>query len=224
MSGDGLVGLRVCFVIHNFDRGGSGRVAGHLARGFAERGMEVTILAFARGGPAEADVEAIAGTDVSIEYVAYPLGARPLDLAAGLPRLVRALRRRRPDVVIGAANNVAMVTAAAVRMAGLEGTRCYLKTTNPVASSRHRGIARRIRRWGYAAAFRMVDGVWTLSWDEAAEMMAAFPRFADRFRAVVNPYVTPAMLAVPTDTPRSRQMASRSSPLRGCRRRKGSTD
>ena len=39
--------VRVHFVIHSFDRGGSGRVAAYLARGFAECGMTValTILA-----------------------------------------------------------------------------------------------------------------------------------------------------------------------------------
>ena len=169
----------------------------YLARGFVAAGLDVTILVFCRGGPFEAQAEAIAGPDVAIEYVARDLGRRPLDLAAGLPRLVRRLRRDPPDVVIGAANNVALVTALAVRLAGSSGTRTYLKTTNPVASSRHHGIGRRLRHRGYAAAFRWVDGVWTLSADEADEMRPAFPRYADLFSAVVNPYVTPAMLAEP---------------------------
>ena len=188
---------RVAFVIHSFDRGGSGRVVAHLAHGFAAAGLEVTILAFCRGGAAEAQAEAIAGPDVAIDYFARDLGRRPLDLAAGLPRLVGRLRRDPPDVVIGAANNVAVVTAAAVRLAGMGATRCYLKTTNPVAGSRHRGIGRRVRDRSYRAAFRRADGVWTLSPDEADEMRAAFPRFADLFTPVVNPYVTPEMLAEP---------------------------
>ena len=192
---------RVAFVIHSFDRGGSGRVAAYLAHGFADQGLTAEILVVARGGPAEREAEAIAGAGVPITYLAKPKGRRALDLALGLPRLVRELRSRRPDVVIGAANNVALVTAAAVSLARLEGTRCYLKTTNPVAGSRHRGVAGAVRRLGYQATFPLVDGVWTLSEDEADEMQATFPRHAGLFRAVANPYVTPAMLARPAEPP-----------------------
>lgn len=196
-----LASLRVSFVIHNFDRGGSGRVVGHLARGFAARGMTVGIIAVSSGGPAEREVEAIAGPKVSIEYLGTSCGVRSLDLMVGLPRLVRKLREARPDIIIGAANNVAFALAAAVRLAGLENTRCYLKTTNPIASSRHRGLVRAIRRLAYSATFALADEVWTLSPDEADEMIAAFPRHRDRFRAVANPYVTPAMLAEPAVAP-----------------------
>lgn len=196
MTGD-LRGRRVAIVIHSFDRGGSGRVAGYLARGFAERGMAVDLLVFRSGGEVAADVTALAGPRVAIRHFGPRGGARALDLLLGLPRLTELLRSSRPDVVIAAANNVALVTAAAHRLAGTPAARLVLKTTNPIASSRHRGLIRRIRRWTYALAFNRASAVWTLSPDETREMVDAFPRHAPLFRDVANPYVTARMLAAP---------------------------
>ena len=188
-------GRRVSIVIHSFDRGGSGRVAGYLARGFADLGMVVELLVFARGGEVEEAVTGLVGPGVPIRYFGRLRGSRPLDLALGLPKLVRALRAGRPDIVIAAANNAALVTAIAFRLAKLGDAKLYLKTTNPIASSRHQGAIRKLRLWGYRAVFRWVTRVWTLSAEETREMVAAFPRYASLFRDVANPYVTPAMLA-----------------------------
>ncbi len=182
-------------VIHSFDRGGSGRVAGYLARGFADRGMAVDLIVFRAGGEVEQEATALAGHRVSIHYLGTRSRWRALDLVLGLPRLVRRLRELRPDMVLAAANNVAVVTALAGRMMGPSRVSTVIKTTNPIASSRHRGPVRLLRRWGYRLAFRWVDAVWTLSPDETREMKEAFPRQATLFRDVRNPYVTPAMLA-----------------------------
>ena len=195
---DSLEGLReprrVSVVLHTFDRGGSGRVAGYLARGFAEHGLDVELLVLCRGGDAERAVRQLVGDSAPIRFLGRLHGPRPLDLARGLPALVRALSSRRPDIVIAAANNVALVTAAAVRLAGLDRTELFLKTTNPIAGSRHRGMVRRLRRSTYDLAFRRIDGVWTLSPEETADMKHSFPRHSQLFRDVANPYVTDEML------------------------------
>lgn len=187
---------RVSLVLHTFSRGGSDRVAAHLARGFAERGMEVDLLVFARGGEVEGVLAELVGHDIPIRHLRRATGSRALDLTLGLPTLVRRLRADPPDALISTANNTALATAFAYRLAGLRG-RLFLKTTNPIASSRHRGVARAIRRWGYRLIFRWTTAVWTLSPQESGEMREAFPAFAPIFHDVVNPYVTPAMLARP---------------------------
>jgi glycosyltransferase involved in cell wall biosynthesis len=115
----------------------------------------------------------------------------------GLPKLTRILRREKPDVVVVCANNTALVSAFAYRRAGLSNSRLFLKTTNPIATSRHKGIARRIRLLSYRLIFPWADAVWTLSQEESAEMQEAFPTFQGLFRSVDNPYVTPAMFARP---------------------------
>lgn len=183
----------ISIVLHKFDRGGSPRVAAYLARGFAERGATVELVVFTGRGEVDDVIAPLAGPNVKLIYLSEPKGSRSLDLAAGLRGLAKHLKRTAPDVVIAAANNVAVVTAAAVRHAGLTSTRLFLKTTNPIASSRHRGLAKAVRRWSYRWAFARAEAVWTLSPSESEEMRAAFPEFSGLFRAVYNPYVTPEM-------------------------------
>lgn len=190
-----LPASRVSFILHKFSRGGSDRVAAYLARGFADLGMDVELVAFTRGGEVEGLLTDLVGSDIPIRYLGAFGGPRPLDLIRGLPALARHLRTHAPDTVISTANNTAWISAAALRMSGLRNCRLFLKTTNPIARSRHKGPVKWIRAAGYRRVFAMSDGVWPLSAEESVELRDEFPRFAPLFREVFNPYVTPAMLA-----------------------------
>ena len=182
----------VTFVLHKFRRGGSDRVAAHLARGFADSGYRVELVVFAKGGEVEQHLLDLVGT-VPVRFIGQAGRWRALDLARGLPAFVRHLRQARPEVILSTANNVALVSALSRSIARLSGSRLSLKTTNPIASSRHRGVAKWLRRWSYRWIFRSAARVWTLSEEETAEMRAAFPRSAPLFRSVFQPYVTDAM-------------------------------
>lgn len=190
-------GRKVALVLHKFSRGGSDRVASHLANGFVEAGLRVELVVLCRGGEVEAVLSDLLSPAVRVTCLGRESGSRVLDLVRGLPALARHLRREMPDAVISTANNTAWITALALKLARLPGTRLIFKTTNPVARSRHRGIGAWLRHQGYARAFRRVDAVWALSAEEAGELRAEFGKSADRFEAVVQPYVTPAMLAGP---------------------------
>lgn len=186
-------------VLHKFSRGGSDRVAAYLARGFFEAGMEVELVVFARGGEVEQVLLDLLG-DIPVHFLRPRTSrSRAFDLVAGLPGFVRHLRRRKPSVILSTANNTALISALGRKFSRMSGARLVLKTTNPIASSRHRGLARRIRLWSYRKVFRSTDAVWTLSDEETAEMIAQFPETADIFRAVGQPYVTSAMIARPAD-------------------------
>ncbi len=191
--------FRVTLVLHEFDRGGSGRVAAYLAGGFAAAGMDVDLVVMRQGGDVEQALVDLAGDGIPIHYLGPRRGPRALDLLARIPGLARYLKERAPSAIISCANNTALVVAAARHLAGQDEARLYLKTTNPIASSRHKGLVRWLRRWSYRIAFRHADGVWTLSDDETQEMRVAFPETAGIFRTVANPYVTPPMLAEPAD-------------------------
>lgn len=186
---------RVSFILHKFSRGGSDRVAAYLARGFADLGMDVELVVFTRGGEVEGLLAELVGSDIPIRYLGRFAGPRPLDLIRGLPALARHLAEHAPDTLISTANNTAWISAAALRRSGLLNCRLFLKTTNPIARSRHKGPVKWIRAAGYSRVFAMCDGVWSLSAEESAELRDEFPRFAPLFREVFNPYVTPAMLA-----------------------------
>ncbi|MBV9841334.1 MAG: glycosyltransferase [Sphingomonadaceae bacterium] len=173
-------------------------MAAYLATGFAAHGLNTELVIIARGGEAEGAIQPLISTSVAIQFLGDHGFTRPFDLLRRLPALVRSLRFTDPDVVVAAANNVALITAVALRFAGLRATRLYIKTTNPIASSRHRGLVRALRRYTYRFAFRRATAVWTLSADESREMREGFAEFSRLFRDVANPYVTPAMLAAPT--------------------------
>ena len=192
---------RVTLVLHKFDRGGSLRVAAYLARGFTDIGMDVELVAFTDQGEVDNIIVDLMGLDIPVVYLGASRGPRPLDLLLGLPKLVRHLRARAPDSIIAVANNTALISTVARAFADLPRSRLFLKTTNPIASSRHKNIAKGIRRWTYRRIFGSATAVWTLSAQESAEMRDAFPAFASLFHEVFNPYVTQAMLAPATDDP-----------------------
>lgn len=196
-SGRAGAGRKVALILHKFSCGGSDRVASHLANGFVKAGLRVELVVLCRGGEVEAVLSNLLSPAVCVTYLGRESGSRALDLVRGLPGLAKHLRREVPDAVISTANNTAWITAIALKLARLPGTRLIFKTTNPVARSRHRGIGAWLRHQGYARAFRGVDAVWALSVEEAGELRAEFGDSADRFEAVVQPYVTPAMLAGP---------------------------
>jgi len=196
MPTEPIAAPRISLILHKFSRGGSDRVAAYLATGFRDAGMAVELIILGRGGEVEGLLAETVG-DIPAHYLGTASSSRAWDLVRTFPALVRMLRAHRPDAIISTANNTALVSAWAVRLAGLRDTKVLLKTTNPIASSRHRGIAKALRRWTYRTIFAWTDSVWTLSADEAEEMRVAFPAFRDRFTDVANPYVTPAMLAAP---------------------------
>lgn len=187
----------VSLVLHKFSRGGSDRVAAYLARGFSEAGFPVELVVFAKGGEVENFLLDLLG-DIPVRFIGgRPSRLRSLDLIRGLPAFVRYLRARQPGVIISTANNTAIISALGRALARLRSARLILKTTNPIVSSRHRGLLRRIRLWSYGQVFRATDEVWTLSEEESAEMVAEFPVSARIFHAVAQPYVTAAMIDSP---------------------------
>jgi glycosyltransferase involved in cell wall biosynthesis len=185
----------ISFVLHKFSRGGSDRVAAYLAKGFVEAGFRVELVVFAQGGEVEQVLLDILG-DVPVNFIGKAGRWRAADLLLGLPAFVRRLRRTPPDVILSTANNTALISAIGRSAARLRQALLVLKTTNPIATSRHRGLIRRLRLWSYRWVFRRTHAVWTLSDEESAEMRTEFPKFRHLFRAVAQPYVTSAMQRV----------------------------
>ena len=166
----------VTFVLHKFSRGGSDRVAAYLARGFVAAGFRVELVVFARGGEVEQVLLDLLG-DVPVRFIGKAGRWRTIDLLSGLTAFTRYLRRSQPHVVLSTANNMALISAIGCKLASVKA-RLVLKTTNPIATSRHRGWVRRLRLWSYRWVFARAAAVWTLSDDESAEMRAEFPEFA----------------------------------------------
>lgn len=186
----------VTLVLHKFSRGGSDRVAAHLARGFAAAGFRAELVVFARGGEVEQILLDLLG-DVPVRFLGRSSNRRFMDLLRGIPALTSYIRRSRPDVLLSTANNTALATAAALALARGCSPLLVLKTTNPVAGSRHLGVLRLLRSWSYRFVFKRTASVWTLSEEENEELCEEYPEYAQLFRTIVQPYVTEAMLSLP---------------------------
>lgn len=184
----------VTLILHKFSRGGSDRVAAHLARGFVDAGFRTEVVVFARGGEVEQVLLELLG-DVPVRYLGRSSGSRLIDLLRGIPALAGRIQESRPDVILSTANNTALASALGIALSRVAAPLLVLKTTNPIAGSRHRGLFRWIRSWSYREVFKRTAAVWTLSDEETAAMSAEFPGFACLFRTIVQPYVTDAMLA-----------------------------
>ena len=109
----------VTLILHKFSQGGSDRVSTYLARGFADAGFDVELLVICQGGEVESLLVDLLGPDIPVRYLSRSRGPRPIDLIRNLPRLVRALRARRPEVILSTANNTALISALAMRLARL---------------------------------------------------------------------------------------------------------
>jgi glycosyltransferase involved in cell wall biosynthesis len=189
---------KITLFTYMLTQGGTDRVAAILASGYADAGFDVEILVLCGGGEAQPLLSDIGGPTVSVRYLSRRSTWRTFDLLRLFPCIVRHLQSSPPDALISTANNTAWICAAARKLGALHETSLILKTTNPIIGSRHRGVIRRLRRWGYGFVFSKAAAVWTLSDAETALLKSAYPLAAGRIRTVVNPYVTEHMLAAKT--------------------------
>lgn len=125
---------RVAFFLPTLEGGGAERNAVLLARGFVERGLAVDVVAARAAGPNVAEV---------------PEGARLVDLGgrrviASSPRLVRYLRRERPDVVLATQTHASVVAIAAACLART-GTRVLARQQSPLSWATRMAPVRRER-------------------------------------------------------------------------------
>lgn len=190
----------ITLVAYAADQGGTTRVLGHLARGFAEAGHRVAVLYCTSAGLAP-DLPDILGPAVEIHTLTdrRPRG-RTSGQIATFPGFRRWLRRHRPDAVLATGNNISWFTALGTLSATPRG-RYYIKTTNPVVRQSDGPAVSRARRAVYSLIFRRAAGVLTLSDEETAILQGQFPRSRERFRTVYNAYLTDAF-AAPCREPR----------------------
>ncbi len=113
--------MKILFAIKSLDvpGGGAERVLTIVASGLAEKGHEVSVLTFDSGGgksfyPLHSGVQRIS---VSLGPTAGPTGFRPF--MERLPALRRAVRRERPDVVVGFMHSMFVPLAFATMGTGI---------------------------------------------------------------------------------------------------------
>ena len=195
---DRMPSKRIALTLHKYTQGGTDRVCCLLASGLTRAGYEVDLIAFCKGGVAEDSLTELLDEKVRRVYLGEASGSRKRDLNQHMPKAVAWLKEARPDCVISTGNSMHRVTAKSVRMAGTRETKLILKTTNPIFRPKDAWLARAVRTRSYRIAFEQADRILTLSDAETSQLRDDFPTAGSKFKTVINPYVTEAMLAPST--------------------------
>lgn len=121
----------------------------------------------------------------------FPSEVKIVDLRSGgkldaVPRLIRHLRRSRPDALLTAKDHAAKVAVLARRLGRLD-LPVYVKVTNTLSQTLHRPMKRRTARWLYPWA----DGVIAISQGVKRDLVEAFGMDAGLIHVIYNPMFTP---------------------------------
>ena len=179
----------IALTSYELETGGISRVAVHLANGFAAAGHRVSLVLCSDAGDLDAQLRTDLDPAVEVVTLAHRgFAKRALGQIATWPAMRRWVRRARPDILLGTANNISWFTGLA---AGGAGPRLFIKTTNPILREKDGPTITALRRAGYGRLFRRAEAVLTLSEQESAGLARAFAGPDIRFVAVANPYVSP---------------------------------
>jgi L-malate glycosyltransferase len=111
---------RVCLLIGQLGLGGTEKQVVLLAQGLRARGVDVRVLLMFKGGPREPGLREAGIPVVHLGFVSSTAGLRLLPAnAVAFVRLVRRLRRLRPDIVHAFLFHSYVTAAPAARLAGV---------------------------------------------------------------------------------------------------------
>jgi glycosyltransferase involved in cell wall biosynthesis len=165
--------------------GGAERVMLHLARGFVDRGFDVDLVLSKAVGPYLAEI---------------PPGVCVVDLGASrvvasLARLVRYLRRERPQVMLSALSHANVVALLAQRIART-GTRIVVSEHAAASHSASHATNQRDRwmPWFMRFTYPWADRVVSVSEGVAIDLARAINLPRKRIDVIYNPVVTPELL------------------------------
>ncbi|MEH6758504.1 MAG: glycosyltransferase [Parasphingorhabdus sp.] len=184
---------KILLTLHMLAQGGTDRVACILASGFVRAGYDTTMLVFCNNGEAQEALSTLIDTDVKLVFLSHYSISRPIDLIRLLPKCAAYIAKFKPDFIVSTGNNINWITAAAVRLSGING-KLILKITNPLIRTKDKRIKRAIRKLGYNLAFKQAYLILPLCDAERKQLITCFPKAKAKFRTVINPYVTPTML------------------------------
>lgn len=123
----------------------------------------------------------------------FPAAVRIIDLGSrgkldAVPRLIRHLRRSRPDAVLTAKDHGAKIAVLA-RALGRLRLRVVVKVTNTLSQT----LRRRGKRWSAQWLYPRADAIIAISEGVRRDLVDNLGMPGDRIRVIYNPMVTPAM-------------------------------
>jgi glycosyltransferase involved in cell wall biosynthesis len=185
----------IALFLPNFDGGGAERAFVTLARGLADLGHRVDLVAGAAIGPLRAEISPL----VRVVDLAAPR------LAASLPGLVSYLKSERPERLYSALEGAGILALLARRLAGMRALQVVPSIRNTLSdearqASPKRKLMLRLSRWLYPSA----DAVLAVSQGVAADASRMLGLPSSAITVVRNPTLTPELrsaAAAPVDHP-----------------------
>ncbi|MCR4405258.1 MAG: glycosyltransferase [Candidatus Acetothermia bacterium] len=166
--------------------GGAERAMVNLARGFAERGLQVDLVLARAEGPYLSEVHD---------------GVRVVDLGSkrvlhSLPGLVRYLRKERPDGMLSAMTHANLIAIWARRLAGVK-TRLVVSEHSilSIATENSRSLRAKLMPWFVRRFYPWADAVVAVSRGVAEDLAARTGLPIGIIRVVYNPAITPELFA-----------------------------
>ena len=160
--------------------GGAERMMINLARGFADRSVHVDLVLANAVGPYLREV---------------PTSASVVDLASGgvlrsLPKLVRYLRKRRPDAMLVTLRHSSVVALWARRLARLSMP-VFVREANTFSEAQQDGLRDRVLAALVRRVYPWADGIIAVAQDVAADVVEHAKVPESRVYTLYNPVITP---------------------------------
>ena len=184
----------IALFLPNFDGGGAERAFVNLARGLAEMGHRVDLVAANASGPLRAEIAA----GVNVVDLAAPR------MAYALPGLIRYLRAHRPDRMYAALEEAGILAIVARKLSGVP-VRVIPSIRNTLSdegrqASRKRRLLLWLARWLYPSA----DAVVAVSNGVATDAATVLRLPVKSIRVIRNPTLIPELRSsalLPVDHP-----------------------
>jgi glycosyltransferase involved in cell wall biosynthesis len=172
----------IALFLPNFDGGGAERAFVTLARGLADLGHRVDLVAGTATGPLRAEISPL----VRVVDLAAPR------LVAALPGLVRYLRTERPERLYSALEGAGILAILARRLAGRRAVQVVPSIRNTLSyEARDASPKRRLILWLARWLYPSADAVLAVSQGVATDASKVLRLSASAITVVRNPTLTP---------------------------------
>jgi glycosyltransferase involved in cell wall biosynthesis len=172
----------IALFLPNFDGGGAERAFVTLARGLADLGHKVDLVAGTATGPLRAEISPL----VRVVDLAAPR------LVAALPGLVRYLRTERPERLYSALVGAGILAILARRLAGRRAVQVVPSIRNTLShEARDTSPKRRLLLWLARRLYPSADAVLAVSQGVANDASKVLRLPASAITVVRNPTLTP---------------------------------
>ncbi len=177
---------QVALFLPSLRGGGAERVMVNLARGFAERKLKVDLVLTKAEGPYLGEMSDL---------------VRIIDLKASrvfrsLPKLVRYLRKERPEALLSALDHANIVALWAKKIARVP-TRVVVSvhSTTSIASAHAQNLPGRLMPFLMHFFYPWADKVVAVSEDAADDLVKTAKLLREKIKVIYNPIVTPELFA-----------------------------